>query len=117
MRKIHIDIKKEQPIGIWGGGKRWPVQIVLLICEMFVNGTHPSAVPANIQTSCAAFTGVEADKLPSVNFVRESQVVLKNLNKTLTALRLGSADTWHQVFTDGTARRQISMQNLVVALM
>ena len=26
MRKIHIEIKKERPIGIRGGGKRWPVQ-------------------------------------------------------------------------------------------
>ena len=82
-----------------------------------MNGTHPSAVPDNIQTSCAAFTGVEADKLPSVNFVRECQIVLQNLNKTLSALRLVSADTWHEVFTDGTERRQIAMQNLVVTLM
>ena len=52
-----------------------------------------------------------------VNFVRECRIVLQNLNETLSALRLGSADTWHQVFTDGTARRHIEMQNLVVALM
>ena len=93
------------------------MRIVLLICEMLVNGTHPSAVPANIQTSCAAFTGVEADELPSVNFVCECRVVLQNLNKTLSALRLGSADTCHQVFIDGTSRRKIAMQNLFVALM
>ena len=82
-----------------------------------MNGTHPSAVPANIQTSCAAFTGVEADELPSVNFVRECRIVLQNLNETLSALLIGSADTWHQFFTEGTARWQIAMQNLVVALM
>ena len=117
MRKIHIEIKKERPIWRRGGGKRWPVHIVLLICEMLVNGTHPSAVPANIQTSCASFTGAEADELQSVNFVREFRIVLQNLNETLSALRLVSADTWHQVFTVGTARRQIAMQNLVVALM
>ena len=86
MRKIHIEIKKERPIGIWGGRKRWPVHILLLICEILVNGTHPSAVPANIQTSCAAFTGVEADYLPWVNFVRECRIFLQNLNKTLSAL-------------------------------
>ena len=71
---------------------------------MLVNDTHPSAVPANIQTSCLAFTGVEADDLPSVNFFCECRIVLQYLNETLSALRLGSADTWHQVFTDGTAR-------------
>ena len=109
MRKIHIEIKKERPIGRRCGGKRWPVHIVLLIFEMLVNGTYPYAVPANIQMSCAAFTGDEADKLPSVHFVRECQIVMQNLNETLSALRIGSADTWHQVFTDGTARRQIAM--------
>ena len=71
MHKIHIEIKKERPIGRRGGGKRWLVHIVVLICEILVNSTHPSAVPANIQTPCAAFTGVEANELPLVNFVRE----------------------------------------------
>ena len=28
-----------------------PVNIVLLICELLVNGTHPSAVPASITAS------------------------------------------------------------------
>ena len=55
--------------------------------------------------------------MPSVNFVRECRIVLQNLNETLSALRLVSADTWHQVFTEGTARQRIAMQNLVVALM
>ena len=114
MRTIHIEIKKEQPIGRRGGGKRWPVHIVMLIFEMPVNGTHPSSVPANIQTSCAAFTGVEDDELPSVNFICECRIVLQNLNETLSELQLGSADTWNQVFTDGTARLHIEMQNIVV---
>ena len=117
MRTIQLEIKKERPVGRRGGAKRWPVHIVLLICEMLVNGTNPSAVPANIQTSCAAFTGVEAKELPSVNFVRECRVVLQNLNETLSAFRLGNATSWHQAFTDGTTRRQIAFQNLVIALL
>ena len=36
------------------------------ICELLVNGTALSEVSANIQTVCAAFTGIEASKLPSV---------------------------------------------------
>ena len=91
--------------------------IVLLICELLVNGTRPSAVPANIQTASAAFTGAEASELPSVNFVRQCRTVLQNLNETLAALQLGNATTWHQLFTDGTTRRQIALQNLVIALM
>jgi len=117
MRTIQLEIKRERTIGRRGGAKRWPVHIVLLICELLVNGTHPSAVPANIQTTCASFTGVEAKELPTENFVRECRVVLQNVNETLSAFRLGNADTWHQVFTDGTTRRQIAFQNLVIALM
>ena len=71
MRTIQIKIKKDITVGRPGGSKRWPVYIVLLICKMLVNGTHPTAVPDNIQSSCALFTGVEATELPCVNFVRQ----------------------------------------------
>ena len=107
MRTIQINIKKERPVGRPGGSKRWPVYIVLLVFKMLVNGMHPTAVPANIQSSCALFTGVESTELPCVNFVRQCRVVLQNLNETLSAFRLGNADSWHQVFTDGMTRRQI----------
>ena len=39
------------------------------------------------------------------------------MNEILAALRLGKATSWHQLFTDGTSRRQIAFQNLVIALM
>ena len=60
MRTIQINIKKERPAGRLGGSKRWTVYIVLLISEMLVNGTHTTAVPDNIQSLCALFTGFEA---------------------------------------------------------
>lgn len=117
MQTIKLEIKKQRSVGRRGGSKRWPVHIVLLICELLVNGTPPSAVPANIQTMSAAMSGAEASELPSVNFVRQCRTVLQNLNETLSALRLGNASTWHQLFTDGTTRRQIAFQNLVIGLM
>ena len=117
LQHIKTQIKKEKIIGRKGGASRWPVHIVLLICEMLVNGTPPTAVPANLQSTQAAFTGVEARELPSVNFVRQCRTVLQNLNETLSALRLGKAESWYQMFTDGTSRRQIAFQNMVIALM
>ena len=117
MHTIQIKIKKERPVGRPGGSKRWPVYIVLLICEMLVNDTHPTAVPDNIQSSCALFMGVEATELPCINFMLQCRVVLQNLNENLSAFRLGNADSWHQVFTNGTTCRQIEFQNLVIALM
>ena len=49
--------------------------------------------------------------------MRKCRVVVQNLNTTLAALRLDEADEWHQLFTDGTSRRQIAFQNLVIAVM
>ena len=60
IKMLKMQIKKEKTIGRRGGASRWSVHIVLLICEMLVNGTPPMAVPANLQSTQAAFTGVEA---------------------------------------------------------
>ena len=117
MQTIKLEIKCQRSVGRRDGSGKWPVHVVLLICELVGNGTPPSAIPANIQTTSAVFTGADATELPSINFVRQCRTVLQNLNETLSALRLGKADTWHQLFTDGTTRRQIAFQNLVIALM
>ena len=117
MRTIKIKIKKEIPVGRPGGSKGWPVYVVLLICEMLVNGTHPTAVLANIQSLCVLFTVVEDTELPCDNFVRQCRVVLNYINETMSAFQLGNADLRHQFFTDGTTHRQIVFQNLVIVLM
>jgi hypothetical protein len=76
MQTIGIQIKKERAIGRRGGASRWPVHIVLLICELLVNGTPPSAIPANLQSTSAVLRGCEAEELPSINFVRQCRVVV-----------------------------------------
>ena len=117
MRTIQLDIKRESQVGRHGGSGKWPVRIVLLICEILVNGKPSSAVPANIQTVSVEFTGTAACEIPSVEFVSKCQVVLQIVNETLSAFILGNAETWNQLFKDGTSRRQISLQNLVIYLM
>ena len=117
LQQIQVQIKRERPVGRKGGAARWPVHIVLLICELLVDGVPPLAVPATLQTTSSALLGVEAEELPTVGFVRNCRVVLQSINETLAAFRLGNAKTWHQLFTDGTSRRQIAMQNLVIGLM
>ena len=86
----------------------------LLICEMMVTGMNSMAVPANLQKWYASFTGVEAEEIPSLNCVCKCRVVPQNLNENLYALCLGNATSWRQAFTDGTMRRQITFQNLVI---
>ena len=53
---------------------------MLLICNLLVNGTPPSAVPDNIQMMSAAMTGQEVTELPCINFVRQCRVVVQDLN-------------------------------------
>ena len=115
MATIKLEIKRERSVGRRGGGSKWPVRIVMLICEMLVNGTAPSAVSSNIKSFAGAF-GVDVHDEPSINYVRQCRVVVQNLNEMLAAFRLGNAKKWKQCFTDGTSRRQIAFQNLVIGI-
>ena len=100
----------------WGSG-RWLVHIVMLIWELLVNATPPSAVFANTQVMSDVLLGSEVSELPFVNYVHEWRVVVQNLNVMLAAFRLGKSKTWNQIFTNGTTHCQITFQNLVIGLM
>jgi len=63
MQTIKLEIKCQRSVGHRGGSGKWPVHVVLLLYELLGNGTPPSAIPANIQTMSAAFTGAEATEL------------------------------------------------------
>ena len=52
-----------------------------------------------------------------IKFVLECCVVVNHINSTLSSLRLGDADEWRQLFTDGKPRLQIVSQNLVIEVM
>ena len=49
MDTIRLQINHEITIGRKIGSLRWQVYIFMLICELLVNGTPPSVIPANIQ--------------------------------------------------------------------
>ena len=116
MSSIQLQIKRERPLGRRGGSSKWPAHVVLLICEQLVNGTPPSAIPANIQSMCAALTGASARELPTVSFVRSCRTVVQIMNETLAAMRLSNANEWFQMNTDGTSRRQTAFANLIVSV-
>ena len=116
MSTIRLLINCEITIGRLGGSLRWPVHTIILICEFLVNGTPPSAIPANTQTMSAALTGSETNEISSLDYVRKCRVIVQNLNDMLAACIRGKADNWHQILTDGTTRRQITFQNLVIGL-
>ena len=49
MSTICLQIERERNIGRQGGSLLWPVHILMLICEILLNGTPPYAIPYNIQ--------------------------------------------------------------------
>ena len=94
MQQIRRVIKRENPVGWKCGVRRWPVHIVILICELLVNGSPPSAVPKIMQTHSAYFTGAEAEELPTVDFVRKTRTVVENINLLFAGMRLGNVSSW-----------------------
>ncbi len=69
MSTVRLEIKHERLCGCRGGAGKWSAGVVLLICELLVNGTTPSVVPAILQSTSAHMIGSEVEELPSVNFV------------------------------------------------
>ena len=114
---ICLQIKLERNIRRPRGSLQWPVHIVMLICELLVNATPPSAILSDIQKMPADLVGCEVNELPSLDYVSNCCVVVQYLKNMLAACRLGKSDNWHHIFTDGTTWRQITFQNLMIGLM
>mmetsp|Transcript_47221 Transcript_47221/g.124471 ORF Transcript_47221/g.124471 Transcript_47221/m.124471 type:complete len:348 (-) Transcript_47221:164-1207(-) len=96
-------------------GSAWtrPLWMVQLVLEHLVAGIPPASIPAAIR-SHAELTAKADEQIdvPSVDFCRRMRSVLRVLSETLAAYRLAKQARWKQLFTDGTGRRQIALQNL-----
>jgi len=57
------------------------------------------------------------DELPSVNFVRRCRAVVLVIAETVVAIKLANSDTWDQIFSDATSRRQKTFQALSIGLL
>ena len=100
-----------------GRGNEWPLWMLQLVLEMLVNGTPPYAVSSNIASQVALTTpGVIIHSLPGDSYIRRCRTILRIIGETLTAYRLGKHQDWAQLFSDGTSRRQIALQNLVIGV-
>ena len=112
------------PIKVFGkacegnrGNLRWPLYVWELILEQIVNGTPPSCINNNIVTMIKIFSPTtQIHDLPSIWTIRRAQTVLLVIVQTLATYRIAKADKWEQLFTDGTSRRQVAFQNLVVSI-
>ena len=87
-----------------GGGRKWPVWVVQIICEMLTNGAPPSSIPSLLRTMMETTNEDSIVKqLPSVRFVRHCRNLIQILGETMAAIRLGRADCCPQLFTDGAS--------------
>ena len=68
-----------------GGRQKWPIWVVQLICELLVNGTSPTAIPANISTMYATLFG-ETVSPPGKHFCRRCRTVVQVAGETIAAI-------------------------------
>jgi hypothetical protein len=88
-----------------------------LTIEQIVNGTPPSSVNANIVTFIRKLSPlIVIRELPSIWTIRRAQTVLLAIVQTLTTYRIAKAEKWEQMFTDGTSRKQVSFQDLIITI-
>eukprot|EP00956_Cyclotella_meneghiniana_P033421 scaffold95984_cov36-Cyclotella_meneghiniana.AAC.1 len=87
------------------------------ICELLVCGTAPTAIGKSISIMYETLYSEKPEDEPSVNFIRQCRVVVEIMGETVTALKLGSADSWKQLWTDATTRRQIPFTALIIGLL
>ena len=90
-----------------------------MILEMLSHRTPPSCVAANILTIAELlnpdFNMVK--ELPSLSFIRECRSVNLHLTKTMSAYTLAKVKEYSELFSDGTSRRQTSIQNLIIGFL
>jgi len=99
----------------------WDEWFVQMVLEMLSHRTPPSCIPPVTLTVVESLYDDQTEnvvrQLPSVQTVREWRSVLVVVTKTLAAYLLGRADSYEQLFTDGTSRRQTAIQNAVVGIL
>ncbi len=99
------------------GNASWPFFIWELIIEQLVNGTPPSSVNSNIVSLIRTFSPTtKISELPSIWTIRRARTVLLVIVQTLAVYGIAKAKKWEQLFTDGTSRRQVSFQDLIISV-
>ncbi len=86
---------------------------------MLAHRTPPSCVSANILTVVEILFPNHKiiHELPSLRFVHAACTILLQVTKTLAAYQIGNAATFSQLFSDGTSRRQTSIQNVIIGIL
>ena len=99
------------------GGAMWEIWVVQLICELLIIGVPPSVIPSTINTVYDTLYGFPPKEVPCVNYVRQCRTVVQVIGETISAIKLGKAADWVQMSFDGTTRRHIPFQCLIISIM
>ena len=102
-----------------GGRMVWPNWVMQLVVELLANRTPPSCVAPNILSVVEIlFPGTELVKeLPGMSVNREARGLMSYNSKCIAAYVLAKVENYRQLFTDGTSRKHISVQNLIIGYM
>ena len=89
-----LKVKHESFVGWKGGGHRWPVRVVQLICKLLVDGAPPYSLPRIIYTTTSTMTNKEPKDLPSGNIVRGCRIIAQTIGVTIAAIKLARTESW-----------------------
>ena len=95
-----------------------PLVVMKVTIEMLVNGTKPSAVAKNLESTIRLVCPnvVKINELPNVDYVRKMRGVMRIVTETLAVYRLGKDQNWLQLWWDGTSRRTVSLTTLAAGI-
>ena len=85
--------------------------------EQLIHATTPSSVNANIVAMLKTFSpSIEIKELPSIWTICRARTVLLVIVQVLATYRIGKANKWVQLFTDGTSPHQNAFQDLIISI-
>ncbi len=102
-----------------GGHMEWTVEVDKLVMELLVNRVPPTSIQACILVMARSLSPGRdiVRELPCLKSIRNMRSTVLRVTKSLAAYVLGSADSWKQLHTDETSRRQISLVNVIIGLL
>ena len=85
--------------------------------EQLVNGTPLAAIsPKSVSQAALDTPGVKVivQELPSINFIRSLQTIIRIIVDTLEDYCIGKVQQRDQIFSDNMGRRQTDLHHLVI---
>ena len=102
--------------GTGSHGRWWPWWVRAMIMEQLINGTPPTAIPANLVSDATYLVPFLEVHVPTARFCSQMRGELRIVTETLAAYRIAKAVNWRQLFTDGTSRRQTALLTAIIAI-